>query len=109
MKRILLLLLAGCLLTILGCAEAQVKTDSQMNEQKFQIAGKYFNPFTADIYLELLDDGTFHDIFGKRTAEGKYTVAGNTVKFTLENGRTFECTIDGNSLVTKEGIKYTKR
>ena len=108
MKRILLLLLAGCLLTILGCAGAQVKTDNSAGEKKQQIAGTYYNPFSEDIYLELKEDGTLFDKFGTRTANGKYVVKNNHVIFTLDTGRTFECTFDGKSLITKEGIKYSR-
>ena len=109
MKRILLLLLAVCLLTILGCAGAQVKTDNTVSEKKGQVTGKYFNPLSTDIYLELKDDGTFYDKFGSRSSNGKYVVNGNRVIFTLETGRTFECTFEGKSLVTKEGFRYTKQ
>jgi hypothetical protein len=109
MKRFLLLLLTGCLLTILGCAGAQVKTDESVSEKPYQISGKYFNPLSTTIYLELKDDGTVYDKFGDRSANGKYVIEGNRVIFTLETGRTFECTIDGKSLITKEGFRYTKQ
>jgi hypothetical protein len=109
MKRILLLLLTGCLLTILGCAGAQVKTEKNASEITYPITGKYFNPLTTDIYLELKDDGTFYDQFGKKSLNGTYVRDGNRVIFTLETGRTFECTLEGKSLITKEGSRFTKQ
>lgn len=109
MKRISLLLLTVCLLTILGCAGTQVVTDKKMGEEKYQVAGKYINPLTASIYLDLKDDGTFYDAFGRKGLSGKYVVNENRVMFTLETGREFECTIDGNSLITSDGFRYTKK
>ena len=109
MKRILLLLLTGCFLTFLGCAGAQVKTDKNVSEKKPQIAGKYFNPLTTDIYIELKDDGTYNDKFGKRSSNGKYVIDGNRVILTSESGKTFEYKIEGKSLITKEGFRYTKQ
>jgi hypothetical protein len=101
--------MTGCLLTILGCASVQIKTDKDVSEKPNQISGKYFNPLSTDIYLELKDDGTVYDKFGSRSANGKYVIDGKRVIFTLESGRTFECIIDGKSLFTKEGFRYSKQ
>jgi hypothetical protein len=96
-------------LTFFGCAGAQVKTDENESEIKYPISGKYFNQLSTDIYLELKDDGTFYDKFGSRSANGKYVVDGNRVIFTLETGKTFECVINGKSLYSKEGFRYSKQ
>ena len=109
MKRILLLLLAVSLLTILGCSGSQVKPDISASEKKEPITGKYFNPLTTHIYLELKDDGTFNDRFGKRSANGKYVVDGNHVTLKYETGTNVEYTLEGKSLITKEGFRYTKQ
>jgi hypothetical protein len=129
MKLILLVLLNGCLLMILGCASAPVKTDtiktdtiktddtttdtiktdSNISYTYVSVAGKYFNPLSPVIYIELKDDGTFDDRFGKRSTTGKYVIDGNRVIFTPKSGNTYEYMIDGNSLVYKDGGKLNRK
>ena len=108
-KRILLLLLTGCLLALSGCANTPGKTGENESAKEFQVTGKYLNQMTSDIDIELKDDGTFSNIFGKRSAYGKYVLNGNRVIFTLESGKTFEFAIEGKSLISKEGTRFTRQ
>ena len=114
MKQILLMLLTGCLLIILGCASAPVKTDNiktdnSISYKDVKVTGKYFNPMLQTIYIELKDDGTFDDRFGRRSTTGKYVVDGNRVIFSPKTGNTYEYVIEGKSLIYKDGGRLTRQ
>lgn len=109
MKRILLMLLTGCLLTFFGCSNALVKTGVNMSEKGSQVTGKYVHMMSPVIYIELKDDGTYCHQFGKRSICGKYVIDGNHVIFTFESGKPWEFVIEGKSLISKEGDKFTKQ
>jgi len=63
MKHILLTLLTGCLPIMWGCASAPVqtdtiktdviKTDTSISSKDVTITGKYLNPLSSVIYIEL--------------------------------------------------------
>ena len=103
------MLLTGCLLTLLGCANAPGKIGKNVSDNEFQVTGKYLNAMTSEIYIELKDDGIFYDKFGKRSAYGKYVIDGNRVILTWESGKTYEFVIEGKSLINKEGIRLTRQ
>ncbi len=109
MKQIVLMLLTGCLLIILGCASAPVKTDNNVSYKDVQVAGKYFNKMSKAIYIELKGDGTFIDRFGSRSTTGKYVVDGNRVTLTPITGKADEYVIEGKSLVYKDGSRLTRQ
>jgi uncharacterized protein involved in tellurium resistance len=111
MKRILVMLLTGCSLSILGCAGAPVRTGESVSvsDKAIQVTGKYVNPMSSEIYIELKDDGTFNDKFGKRSTHGKYVVDGNRAIFTTESGFIFEFIVEGKSLVSKDGGRLTRQ
>jgi hypothetical protein len=120
LKRILLMLLTGCLLIIFGCSNAPVRTGNNVNENESQVtgknvsenesqvSGKYVHERTTDILIELKDDGTYCHKFGKRSKCGKYEIDGNRVILKLEKGNTYELKIEGKSLIDNEGLRYTK-
>jgi hypothetical protein len=103
------MLLTGCLLTLSGCAGIPGKFGRNVSDKGFQVTGKYLNAITSDIYIELKDDGTYYDKFGKRSSSGRYVTAGNRVIFTSESGKTFELVIEGKSLISKEGAMFTRQ
>jgi hypothetical protein len=109
LKRILLMLLTGGFLTLLGCANAPGKIGKNESDKEFQVTGKYVNAITSDIYIELKEDGTFYDKFGKRSSHGKYVIDGNRVIFTSASGKTFEFVIEGKSLISKEGARLIRQ
>jgi hypothetical protein len=115
------MLFAGCVLTVSGCGNVPVKTDTNVSEadtpvtariatdKVTPVTGKYYNKITPIIFIELNDDGTFCDRFGKRSKCGTYVINGNRVILTMEKSKTIELTIEGNSLVFSDGAKYTKQ
>ena len=109
MKRILSMLLTGCLLTLLGCADAPGKFGKNVSDNESQVTGKYLNELTSAMYIELKDDGTFDYKFGKRSTNGKYVIDGNRVICTPESGKIFEIVIEGKSLIFKDGGRLTRQ
>ncbi len=97
------MLLIVCLLTIFGCSSAQIKNGQNVGEKETRITGRYVNVMTPEIYIELKDDGTFYQKFGKRSKSGRYVIDGNRVIFDSEPNS--ELTIEGNSLVNREGVR----
>ncbi|GFE62756.1 DUF4923 family protein [Geobacter sp. AOG2] len=113
MKQIMVMLVIGGLLTLMGCAgAAQGGTGkSAIGETKLQVTGKYVNIMASTVSIELKEDGTFTNRFGKRSSQGKYVVKGNHVIFTTgpgKTGQTFEFVLEGDSLMSKEGARFKK-
>jgi hypothetical protein len=109
LKRILLMLLIGCLLTIFGCSNAPVKSDKNVSVNEPQVSGKYVLGAASIIFIELKNDGSFNHQFGKRHSYGKYVIDGNRVILKYENGITYELIFEGKSLTDKEGGRFTKQ
>ncbi len=104
MKRAVSMVVLGCFLTIMGCSSAPVKTGQKLNdEHETRVAGKYVNVMTPEIYIDLKDDGTYYQKFGKRSRNGHYVMDGNRIIFDAETNS--ELRIEGNSLLSREGVR----
>jgi len=109
MKISLSMLLAVCLMTLSGCANVSAQADKSVSAKPLQVSGRYLNAMTSEIYVEFKADGTFVDRFGSRSVSGTYVMDGNRVILTPKGGKVFEYTVDGNSIVSKDGGRLTRK
>jgi len=112
MNKIIKLLFVGCLVSLLGCSNtsAVIAKEIKNDEVKItysQVAGKYIHFMTQDIYIELNEDGTFINKFGKRSNYGNYVINGDRIIF---NQGKYEYKLDGNTLISDDGMaRYVKK
>jgi len=103
------MLLAGCLMTLSGCANIPAQADKSVSVKPLQVTGRYVNAMSSEIYIDFKADGTFNDKFGRRSVTGKYVQEGNRVILTPTAGKVFEYTIDGNSIVSTDGGRLIRQ
>lgn len=103
------MLLAGCLLNLLGCASAPSRTGKNISGKEVSVTGTYVNAMSPAINIELKEDGTFCNKFGKRVTYGKYIIDGDRAIFTSDSGKTFEFMIKEKALQTKEGAQFIRQ
>jgi len=73
------------------------------------VAGKYVSEKNARNYLELKSDGTFYLHEGFTDFAGKYEVEGSQITLKTEMGFASRGTIEGKTLIDKDGVRWTKQ
>ena len=80
-----------------------------LNETDSQFAGKYVNEKDSKVSIELKSDGTFFFENGGKPLKGKYSIEGKRFKFKFDTGESDEQKFEGKTIITREGVRYTKQ
>lgn len=92
---VVLLVIFGVVCAFSGCS-------------KTRIAGKYISEKRSANYLELKSDGTLFLQEGRTAVTGEYEVNGKEITMKFSVGLAAKGTIEGNTIIDKDGIRWTK-